>query len=151
TFTTGRVIGTQPGGRTIVEQFTYGKNAISLWRVNADGTIDKTFTVSYSNFPLPDDPNSSTKLNRDFDFEVNPTDGRIAYVAPSQHEIVMLTPDGKIDTSFDGDGVRNLQAGLQAWDVRPISDIAWQGSDLIVAAQRSASQNDSTKLVSLKR
>ena len=150
-FTTGRIIGTQPGGRTIVEQFTYGKTAVSLWRINADGSIDKSFTVSYSNFPVPDDPNSVSALNRDFDFEVNPFDGRIAYVAPSQHEIVMLTADGKLDTSFDGDGVRNIDAGLQSWDIRPIRDIAWQGPDLIVGSDKKPAANSQLTQILLQR
>lgn len=152
-FTSGRIVGTQPGGRTIVEQFTYGSASSKLWRINVDGTVDNTFSVTLSDFPVPNDPNSGSPLNRDGDIEVNPNDGRIAYIRQGTggHEVAVLTADGAVDPEFDGDGIRDLTAGLQAWDLRPIRDLVWQGENLIVASEKFVSQNNSTKLVTLSR
>ena len=55
-FVDGRIIGPQPSGQTIVEQFTYGSRNVNLWRVNGDGTIDKTFQSTLTNFPVANNP-----------------------------------------------------------------------------------------------
>ncbi len=153
-FKSGRIIGTQPGGRTIVEEFTFGSAQTRLWRINVDGSIDASFSATLSDFPVPNDSASGTSFNHEGDFEVNPADGRIAYVvqgADYAHQIAVLTADGKIDPNFDGDGIRDITAGLEEWDHRPIRDLVWQGSNLIVAAERMVSSSDSTKLLSLSR
>ncbi len=153
-FVDGRLIGTQPNGQMIVEQFSYGSSSVHLWRVNPDGTIDSTFHSDLlTNFPVPQEP-GDTGASRDGDFEVSPTDGRIAYVVQStgySHEVAVLNPDGTPDANFDGDGIRDMTAGLEAWDQRPVRDLAWQGSNLVVASQRFVSSSDSTQLISLAR
>jgi uncharacterized delta-60 repeat protein len=153
-FIDGRIIGTQPNGQIIVEQFTYGSSSVHLWRVNPDGTIDSTFHSDVlSNFPVPQAP-GDTGGSRDGDFKVSPTDGRIAYVvqdAAYPHEVAVLNPDGTPDASFDGDGIRDMTAGLETWDQRPVRDLAWQGSNLVVASQRLTAQGSNTQLVSLAR
>jgi uncharacterized delta-60 repeat protein len=151
-FVDGRLIGTQPNGQMIVEQFTYGSRDVNLWRVNPDGSIDKTFQSAVTNFPVPNDP-ANPDASTDFDFEVNPLDGRIAYIIPTPklNLVGVLSADGKPDPTFDGDGIRDMTAGLEVGDQRPVRDIAWQGSSLVVASQRSPVLSDPTQIISLAR
>ena len=144
-FADGRVIGTQPGGRVIVQEFTYGSGASRLLRVNADGTPDPTFDVGMTNFPVPDPLFKNGTVPRvDFQFEVNPTDGRIAYVFNGEFfRVGMLKADGTVDTSFDGDGIKEFPSSATPGpDRTPVRDLHWQGEDLLVTGERSLGGTD---------
>src|SRR5689334_4585645 len=109
-FTDGRILGTQPGGRIIVQQFAYGSSNSTLFRLNGDGSLDPTFKVDLNNFPVPRDPNApDSEPYRDGPFDVSPIDGRIAYRAGNDMQlIVVLRADGTPDTTFDGDGMKTV-------------------------------------------
>src|SRR5688500_12227004 len=122
-FPDGRLLGLQPGGKILISAVgPRGGNL--LMRLNADGTLDPTFTDAAGDFPLGGDFYGGG-------YRINPFDGRIVYyqqnAASQLTKVSVLRADGARDTSFDDDGVLDLADR----GVSFVTDIEWQGSKLL--------------------
>jgi uncharacterized delta-60 repeat protein len=117
-FGAGQLIGLQPDGKIVLQRQDVG--GFRLARVNSNGTVDSTFVggatlTSASGTPY---------------FDVNPLDGRIAFIAPTtksnETKVGVFNADGSPDNSFDGDGVITLNLGYAA------QRVAWQEGKLVL-------------------
>lgn len=117
-FGAGELVGSQPDGKIIVRRTDVG--GFRLARVNTDGSIDTTFLGGAT----------LTAASGTLNFDVNPADGRIAFIAPTSNsketKVGVFKADGSPDPSFDHDGIRVLTFGYTE------SYVAWQGDKLIM-------------------
>jgi uncharacterized delta-60 repeat protein len=100
-------VAVQPDGKMLFSVFARMANGSvptksMLWRLNADGTSDPAWGGGDGIVDVPAAPvlNSVKYLN------VMP-DGRVVAISDSR-AIFRFNPDGSLDTSLDGDGVRDL-------------------------------------------
>jgi uncharacterized delta-60 repeat protein len=117
-FGAGQLIGLQPDGKIVLQRQDVG--GFRLARVTTNGTVDSTFVggatlTSASGTPY---------------FDVNPLDGRIAFIAPTtksnETKVGVFNADGSPDNSFDGDGAITLNLGYAA------QRVAWQEGKLVL-------------------
>jgi uncharacterized delta-60 repeat protein len=126
-FPDGRLLGLQPGGKVLISRYNPSRGGNQLMRLNADGTLDATFTDVVGDFPMGGDFNGGGH-------RVNPNDGRIVYwtlnASSALTKISVLRADGSRDTSFDGDGIFDLADR----GVTFVDEIRWQGDKLLYQA-----------------
>jgi uncharacterized delta-60 repeat protein len=118
TFGAGQLIGLQPDGKIVLERQDVG--GFRLARVNTNGSTDDSFKGGAT----------LTEISGTPWFDVNPADGRIAYVVgtskTTETQVGVFKADGSPDTSFDGDGKIVLTLGYAA------QRVAWQEGKLIL-------------------
>jgi uncharacterized delta-60 repeat protein len=118
-FGIGILVGVQTDGKIVHTR--QDDNGIRLARLNADGTNDASFLGGQT----------LTEFSGAFDFDMNPTNGRIAMVAGDDNptndtRVAVFDADGSPRNEFSTDGLVDLDLNYVA------EKIVWQGDKLII-------------------
>ena len=118
-FGIGILVGVQPDGKIVHTR--QDDTGIRLARLNADGTNDSSFLGGQT----------LTEFSGESDFDLHPTNGRIAMVAgdtspTNDTRVAVFDADGTPRNEFDDDGLVDLDINFVA------HRIAWQGDKLII-------------------